>query len=315
MVQDVVEDISYTPQEVAKILKISKFTVYELIKRGELPAYRVGRKVRVDASDLEAYKRKTKKIFDQEYPDNYSSARGLFPANEGLIISGQDVVLDILTRHMEKQMPNIYFLRQYVGSIDGLIALYLGKANAVAVHLWDSDSDDYNVPYVRRILPGQKTLLINLVYRTEGFYVAAGNPKNILDWQDLTKKGVTFLNREKGAGARILLDEKLKLLNIDSDKINGYENEELSHLAIASSVAQGRVDVGLGIEKAAFQVEGVDFIPLQKERYDLVIKKDDLQKEHFKLLLATLKSQEFRNEVEGIGGYDTSAMGEIIAQL
>ncbi|MFZ7104165.1 MAG: substrate-binding domain-containing protein [Peptococcaceae bacterium] len=310
-----VEDISYTPQEVAKILRISKFTVYELIKRGELAAYRVGRKVRVDASDLEAYKRKTKKIAGNEYQNNCPLEADFFPVSEGLIISGQDVILDLLTRHMEKQMPNIFFLRQYTGSIDGLIALYKGKANAVTAHLWDSDTDDYNIAYVRRILPGQKTVIINLVYRMEGFYVAVGNPKKILDWPDLLKSGVTFLNREKGAGARVLLDEKLKVLGIDADKIDGYEHEELSHLAIASAVAQGKVDVGLGIEKAAFQVKGVDFIPLQKERYDLVIRKEDLGKNHFKLLLATLRSADFRTEVDGMGGYDTSEMGKIIAEL
>ncbi|BBB91468.1 MAG TPA: helix-turn-helix transcriptional regulator [Methylomusa anaerophila] len=308
------EDVSYTPEEVAKILKISRFTVYELIKRGELTGYRVGRKVRVEASDLEIYKSKTKGN-QPAVTATDRRAEALFCTSEGLIVCGQDAILDALTRHMEKKMPNLHFLRNYCGSLDGLGALYRGTANAVTAHLWDSDSGEYNIPYVRRMLPGHKTVIINLVYRMSGFYVAKGNPKNIRDWLDLTKSGVRFVNRERGSGTRVLIDEKLRVLGIDSRQIDSYDREETSHLAVASCVARSEADVGVGTEKIALQVKDIDFIPMQKERYDLVIRKEDMDKPQFRSLLDVLRSTTFRNEIAGMSGYDISRTGEIIAEV
>ncbi|MDT8902166.1 substrate-binding domain-containing protein [Anaeroselena agilis] len=308
------DTISYTPEEVAKILKISRFTVYEMIKRGDLTAYRIGRKVRVEAPDLEVYIKKSKSLSSAAQAPATKPAEAPAPAQEGLIICGQDVILDILTRHLEKTLPYARFLRSYAGSIDGLMALYRGTANAVTTHLWDSDSDTYNVPYVRRMLPGHRTLIINLAYRMEGLYVAKGNPKGITGWQDLAKPGVWFVNRERGSGARVLLDEQLRSLGIDHRDIAGYDREETSHLAVASSVARGEADVGLGIEKAAMQVREIDFIPLQKERYDMVIRKEDATKPHFQALITVLRSAAFRDEVAGMGGYDITQTGEILAE-
>ena len=310
------EDVSYTPEEVAKILNISKYTVYELIKRDELAAYRVGRKVRVDSADIEAFKRNSKNVtplaasvLPSASPSSYSSS------NEGLIICGQDMTLDILTRHLERKFPHVRFLRQNIGSIDGLMALYRGMANVVTAHLWDSDTNEYNTPYVRRILPGHRALLINMVYRTEGFYVAKGNPKKILTWKDLSRPDLQFVNRERGSGARVLLDEHLRIQEIAHRDINGYDNEEMSHIAVASKIARGEADVGLGIEKAAQQVNNVDFVPLQIERYDIVVRKEDIDKPYFQALLSILKSAAFRNEVLGIGSYDVTRMGEIMAEV
>lgn len=316
-------DVSYTPEEVAEILRISKFTVYELIKRGELLAYHIGRKVRVEGADIENYKRKSKGLDSLESPtpsplDPLAPTRGLkhsFSSDESLVICGQDIVLDILTRYLEKQFPQVHFLRRYIGSIDGLMALYRGLANVVTAHLWDSDTNEYNLPYVRRLLPGHPTCIINLVYRMEGFYVAKGNLKNITTWSDLTKPDVRFINRERGSGARVLLDEQLRILGIRHQDILGYGDEEMTHLAIASKVARGEADVGLGIEKVAMQFINLDFIPLHKERYDLVIRQEDLERPHFQALMSILKSPSFRNEVIGIGGYDISRMGEIIAEM
>lgn len=313
------ENISYTPVEVANILKISKSTVYELIKRGELAAYHVGRKVRVEEIDLEKYKQKAKGMTPLAPLSSPSSTETLInrhiPSEEGLIICGQDIVLDILARHLERKSPHIRFLRQYIGSIDGLMALYRGIVNVVTAHLWDSDTNEYNVPYVRRLLPGHRAVIINFVFRTEGFYVAKENPKSIRTWTDLTRPEIRFVNRERGSGARVLLDEKLRIQGIDHRCINGYIDEEISHIAVASKVARGEADVGLGIEKAAQQVNNIDFVPLQKERYDLVIRKEDIEKPHFQALMSVLNSTAFRNEVLGIGSYDVTNMGQIIAEV
>ena len=305
---------SYTPEELAKILKITRFTVYEMIKRGDLPAYRIGRKVRVEAPDLDAYIKKSKGAIGLALNMNEPVKESSQISPDELVICGQDLSLDILTRHLQKELPHIRMLRNYIGSIDGLLALYHGKANVVTTHLWDSDSDTYNTPFVRRLMPGHRTLIINLVYRTEGFYVIKGNPKNIREWVDLCKPGIRFVNRECGSGARVLLDEKLRIYNIDRERISGYADEEMSHLAIASRVARGDADVGLGIEKAALQVKELDFVPLQKERYDLIIRREDAGKPTFQALLSTLRSASFHNELRGMGGYDLTRTGEIIAE-
>ena len=308
------ETLTYTPEELAKILKITRYTVYEMIKRGDFPAYRIGRKVRVEAPDVEAYIKKSKgpsavlpAMFDRTEEAPVASP-------DEIVLCGQDAMLDTLTRHMQIKLPQVRLLRNYIGSIDGLMALYFGRVNAVTTHLWDSDTDTYNTPYVRRLLPGHRTRIINLVYRIEGFYVAKGNPKNIQTWQDLLQPGLRFVNRERGSGARVLLDEKLRINNIDRKQITGYEHEEMSHLAVASYVARGEADVGLGIEKVALQVKELDFIPLQKERYDLVIREEDAEKPQFKALLAVLRSKSFQSELLGMGGYDLTHTGQLMAE-
>ena len=309
------EPIPYTPEEVAKILKISRFTVYEFIKRGELTAYHIGRKLRIEAADLDIFMKKTKGTNQPASQPTDQMATIPLSSQDGLIIYGQDAALDVLTRHLEKQMPHVRFLRSYNGSMDGLIALYRGTANLITTHLWDGDTGEYNTPYVRRLLPGQRALIINLVYRQAGFYVAPGNPKNLKDWSDLIKPDIRFINRERGSGARVLLDEKFRQLHIDPRSIPNYSQEETSHLAIASAVARGEADVGVGIEKAAMQVKNVEFIPLQKERYDLVLLRHDLDKPHFQLLLSILRSSAFRKEIAGMGGYDVSQMGDVMAEV
>lgn len=310
-----VETLSYTPEEVAKILKITRFTVYEMIKRGDLSAYRIGRKMRVEAPDLEQFIKSGKAAVAGHDPVQTVTGRTALVQDDELILCGQDVILDILARYVDRALPQSRVLRSYVGSIDGLMAMYHGRANAVTAHLWDSDFDVYNIPYVRRLLPGFRTLLINLAFRLEGFYVAKNNPKAITTWQDLVRPEIRFVNRERGSGARVLLDEKLRQLDLEPTLIRGYDCEERSHLAVASQVARGGADVGIGIEKAAMQVREIDFIPLQKERYDLIIRKADRERSIFAALLSTLRSQAFKEEVQGMGGYDLSQTGEIVAEI
>ena len=306
---------SYTPEEVSKILKISRFTVYEMIKRGDLAAYHIGRKVRVEAPDLEAYIQKSKKNSLALPAATPTPGDNLLAEPDSFIIYGQDIMLDVLTRHLTKALPHIRCFRNYAGSIEGLLALYHGSANVATAHLWDSDTDTYNIPYVRRFLPGHRTQVYNLAYRNTGFYVAKNNPKNIAGWQDLIRPDITLINREKGSGARVLLDEMLHTLAIDYRQINGYTREELSHLAVASCVARGEADVAVGIEKAALQVSGIDFIFQKKERYDLVLRKEDTEKPHFQTLLTIIRSNLFRNEIAGMGGYDLSQTGQLMGDI
>lgn len=307
------ENNSYTPEEVAQILKVSKFTIYEMIKRKELPAYHVGRRIRIEYNDLENFKKASKGISAvSAAPPAITSNTTIAQTGEQMIICGQDLVLDILTRHLEQECPQIHFLRKYVGSMAGLLALYQGTANLATSHLWDSDSGKYNLPYIRRLLPGYQTLVYNLVYRMAGFYVLKGNPKSIYTWKDLSRPDLKIINREYGSGARVLLDEQLYILNLDRNKLTGYEDVVTSHLAVASAIARGEADVGIGIEKVAFQVPEVEFIPLQQERYDLVIHKEDISLPHFQVMLKLLQSSVFKKEIQGIGGYDVSQMGQLM---
>jgi len=318
-----------TPQEVADKLKIAKNTVYNLIKRGELKGYRVGNKVRVDIKDVEAYINSTKtrsagvyrqqqqqKINNESSPsaEVYSSLQ-VNPSRAGsFVICGQDVILDILSRHLENHPNGVRALRSYVGSYNSLYALYNGNVDLASAHLWDGDSGQYNVPFVRRMLPGTPAVIINLAYRMQGFYVARNNPKGIKGWQDLNRSDIVFINREKGSGTRILLDEQLMKLRIPNSSIKGYNNEVTSHLAVASAVARGEADIGLGNEKAALQVKDVDFIPLQKERYDLVIKKEDIEKPPFRTVIEIIRSEAFKKELMGIGGYDLNDLGVVVGE-
>lgn len=314
------EENSLTPEEVAGILKISKLTVYEMVKRGELPAYRIGRKIRIEQRDVEAYIKQGKNIKMAEADINMLSkpqpSRQEYSFNSpGLVICGQDLLLDILGRHLEAHPQGCRAFRHNTGSFVGLFQLYQGKADMVGIHLWDSDSDGYNIPYVRRIVPGIPTLIIHLAMRMQGFYVARGNPLGIKGWEDLTRPELRFINREPGCGTRVLLDEHLYQMKLDRHAINGYKKEETSHQAIASAVARGTADVALGNEKAAMQVRGIEFIPLQKERYELVLRKEDIAKAEFQAVLDILSSPAFKNELEGLGDYGLDETGRIVAEM
>ena len=310
-----------TPQEVADKLKIAKNTVYDLIKRGDLNAYRVGKKIRVDEQDVEKYKNLTKR--SPIIPENnkeVDSKEEIYTASQiiqssSFVISGQDAMLDILARYLENHPGGIRSFRSYSGCYTSLYEMYMGNIPMTAVHLWDVDTNEYNIPFVKRMLPGIPVIIIHLAVRTQGFYVKKGNPKKISSWNDLKRNDLTIINREKGSGTRILLDGHLKLLGITSSNLPGYKRECTSHLAMASIIARGGADLGLGNEKTSQLVNGIDFIPLQKERYELVIKKEDMKIPHFKTIIEILQSEEFKSELDGLGGYDITETGNIIAEL
>ena len=321
-------DETLTAVEVAELLKITKNTVYELVKRGELPSYKVGKKIRIDKKDVENYINKQKKPKFDYINNNQITSIGettnsntkinvneqmKLNSDKTIVLSGQDIILDILAQHIEKSAYDVRVLRSNIGSYNSLYELYMGNVSISSVHLWDGDTDEYNKSFVRKMLPGISCILMNLAYRTQGFYVAKGNPHNIKSWEDLKKEGISIINREKGSGTRILLDEKLRLHNIDGESIKGYNTERMSHVSVASNIAMGEGDVGFGIEKAALQVDGIDFIPIQKERYDIVIKKSSLNSPIYQLIINIIQSEEFKKEIEGLGGYDLKEIGKILA--
>jgi putative molybdopterin biosynthesis protein len=309
------EKKALSTQEVADILQVSKSTIYDLIKKGKITSYKIGRKVRFTESDVQKFIAVSKK----EQSQVGCSASGIVQLqpcfrpqleNCGFVICGQDLILDILSNYMRNY--GITALRAYTGSYDSLIALYKGQVDVASAHLWDSEKDQYNVSYVKALLPGIPAVVVRFISRQQGLYVRKGNPKGLSSWEDFRRSDITMINREYGAGSRVLLDENLQRMGLCGKYVAGYQNMVQSHLAVASAVGRGDADIGVGTEKMAEQVESVDFIPLKKERYDLVVRKEDMDRPEMVTLLEIIRSEPFHKEFGSIGGYDITDMGEII---
>ncbi|MFD0048418.1 substrate-binding domain-containing protein [Actinomycetes bacterium NPDC127524] len=305
------KELSYTIEEVSQFLKVSKLTLYDLVKKGEMPVFRVGRQMRIDAKDLDNYinNHKTIQVPSHKNPVNDLRQDGTKDYHK-IVISGQDLVLDMLGKHIEKNSSFTSF-RSFTGSLNSLISMYNGEGDIVSLHLFDGDTGEYNLPYIKKILVSTPLILINLLSRKAGLYVKKGNPLSLTSWVDLNRDDVKIINREKGSGARILLDEQLRINKIPFSNIKGYEHEETSHLSVASAVSSGIADAGVGIEKAA-KIAGIDFIPLITEQYDLVILKTPKTEGLIHSVKAILSSMQFQSEVQSLGDYDTSQTGKII---
>lgn len=302
---------SLTTEEIAKRLKVSKLTVYDLIKKEVIPSYRVGRQVRVDEEDLLEYieRRKHGRVPERKpVTQSYQVSNEEIPGT--LVVNGQDISLDILVRYLSGKLTNRQVLRSHVGSLSSLIDLYRETEGIASVHLYDGDTDTYNIPYVKKILVGLPCVVFHFLIREVGFYVKKGNPKNITRWEDLKRKDVRFVNRERGAGIRVLVDEKLRLSRILPSEVDGYEHIAQNHTGVAAAVASDQADVGVGMKSIAL-LTNLTFIPLQREHYDLVI----LKKENYQELIGRVKTvladEKFRMELALVGDYDLTHLGEI----
>lgn len=229
--------------------------------------------------------------------------------NTVMLIGSHDVALDLLGGVIRRYSPGVRISSVNVGSLGGLTALKRGEAHAAGIHLLDETSGEYNVPYVRRYLPGTRVSLVTVAQRAQGFIVAKGNPHGISSVSDLCRPGVRFVNRQKGAGTRLLLDYLLKKEGIDPAKINGYQNEQFTHMAVAAAVASGTADAGLGILAAAKALD-LDFVPLHWELYQLCIPEETRHDPLVECMLQALNSEEFKAQMAALGGYDVTRTGE-----
>jgi putative molybdopterin biosynthesis protein len=224
-------------------------------------------------------------------------------------IGSHDITIDVLAQFLAAR--NRRLVSANVGSLGGLVALSRGESHLAGSHLLDPDTGEYNLKYIRQVLPDMPVKLIVLVSRQQGLLVLKGNPKGILSLKDLVRPEVTYINRQSGAGTRLLLDYQLRQLNLSPEHIRGYHQEEYTHLAVAAAIASGRADCGLGIAAAA-QALDLDFIPLYQERYDLVIPKRYYEDALLGPLLEVLKDQAFKDTVSGLPGYNIDQMGQVI---
>ena len=223
-----------------------------------------------------------------------------------LIIGSHDMSLDLLA-HMALPL-GIRVSSAHVGSLGGITALRRREAHASGVHLLDETTGAYNKPFVQRLLPGRDWVLVRVATRQQGLMVAPGNPLGIRGLQHL-QGDVTFVNRQKGAGTRVLLDHYLGLLGIDPRSIRGYDREEHTHMAVASAVKSGAADAGLGILAAA-RALGLDFVPVAQEPYEILVSRETSGSGAFQTLLGIIRSEEFKKGLQELGGYDTSDTGK-----
>jgi molybdate-binding protein/DNA-binding PadR family transcriptional regulator len=235
-------------------------------------------------------------------------------SNALVAIGSDDLVLDLLARFLTETHPEIQFSSRRVGSLAGLMALGEGRAHIAGLHLLDVESGEYNVPFVKHLMPEERVLLLHLAEREQGLMVARGNPKRIRSLKDLTRQHVRLVNRQRGAGTRLFLFHRLRQARIDPEAIAGFASEVPTHNAVAAAVAAGTADVGPGI-RAAAEAWGLDFISLGHERYDLAISRTIFDSPRLRAFLEVMHAGAFRQAAAAIRGYDVSRIGTIVADI
>lgn len=233
--------------------------------------------------------------------------------NTVIITGSHDNTLDLLADQVKMIRGDISISSSHVGSMGGLMAIRKGACHMAGAHLLDTEDGSYNISYIKKYLADEKVWVINLVMRDQGLIVPKGNPKRIASIEDLKSKGLSFINRQPGSGTRILLDYKLKALQISPADIKGYDNDEYTHMSVAVAVLSGRADAGLGIMAAARALD-LDFISVVTEEYDLIIPDRFYHTRKVQVMLETIRTRDFKERVTALGGYGTGDTGRVIYQ-
>ena len=226
-------------------------------------------------------------------------------------VGSHDNTIDLLANELMGLPTPLKLVSSHAGSMGGLTALKAGSALFSGAHLFDPESGDFNFPFIDRYLPDLDVTVVNLAVRHQGLLVAKGNPLNLAGVRDLTRDDVVFINRQRGAGTRILLDHHLKEADVSPRDVQGYDNEEFTHMAVAVNVLTGAAACGLGIHAAAKALD-LDFVPLARERYDLVIPTEFVDDPRVRTLLKTIRSDETHARIREQGGYETDLTGQIM---
>lgn len=227
-------------------------------------------------------------------------------------VGSHDMTLDLMAQFLSHS--NRRLASTNVGSLGGLVSLRRGEAHLAGAHLLDEETGEYNLAYIQQYMPEIPVKVVALVGREQGLLVQPGNPKRIMSLEGLVRPDVFYVNRQRGAGTRLLLDYHLDKMGIQQTDIKGYDQEEYTHLAVAAAIASGRADCGLGITAAAHAL-GLDFVPLFDERFDLVIPIMHYESPLLEPLLDLFHNSQFKEIVGGLPGYDIEPMGELIAEM
>lgn len=226
-------------------------------------------------------------------------------------IGSHDNILDLMANQLHRLKPPIRLSSAHVGSMGGIMAVKRGEAHLGGSHLLDEKSGEYNVSFIKRFLPDLPLLLINLCYREQGLIVARNNPEKIRSFDDIAGRKLSFINRQKGAGTRLLTDKILRDSGLDPDQIPGYDLEEYTHMNVAAAVSSGSVDAGMGI-RAAAQALNLDFVPIAEERYDLIVPAEFINDRRVQAALGLISESSFRKRVSALGGYSLRDCGSTI---
>lgn len=225
-----------------------------------------------------------------------------------LVTGSHDLIIDLLATAVRERNPELSLSSAHVGSMGGIVAVSGGRAHFAGIHLFDPESGEYNIPYVRRYLSSMETVLMTLAYRTQGWIVPKGNPDKVEGPSEIATQKLLFVNRQKGAGTRLLFDHLLKKSGIDKSEIRGYRREEHTHLNVAAAVAAETAQVGLGILPAAAAFS-LDFVPVGEERYDLLMTRSFYESPAGKLIGEIITNRDFIRKVENLGGYSMREAG------
>jgi putative molybdopterin biosynthesis protein len=230
-----------------------------------------------------------------------------------IMIGSHDNTIDVITNELKRRESRLHLSSSNVGSLGGLMAIRRNQAHLAGSHLLDVETGDYNFSFIQRYLKNVPVRLVELAKRQQGLLVRPGNPKSIQGIEDLSRPKVRFVNRQSGSGTRILLDYHLDKMNIPSEAIQGYSEDEFTHMAVAVNVLSGRADAGMAIYASAKALD-LDFIPIAEERYDLVVPETSWEDHKIQLLMEIIASQEFRRIVESLGGYDVRNSGACLGR-
>ena len=293
-------------KELAKFLGIHEKQVYALTAAQRIPGTRITGKwvfprkvveewIEANAkTGLEQAKQKTKRM---EY---------------ALLTAGSnDLILDLLQTQMKRSHPEFFMFSASVGSTEGLKALNTGYTDIAWSHLFDPKSGEYNIPFLSLYTPNIKPVVVNLFRREIGFVVAEKNPLGIKGFEDLTRKGVKFVNRQKGSGTRVLLDYHLKEMSVPTSEIKGYNNESYTHLEVGQSVQSKEANVGIATVAVA-NLFGLAFIPIREEQFDMILDQPTFFEPAVQAFIEVLRSKDFRKRVEKLGNYNFSDSGKIL---
>ena len=295
-----------TTKEVAKYLNINDKQVYSLIREGGIPASRATGKWLFPKKLVDEWIEATAR-------DGLARVRQRSDAVAGALLAAgsNDPLLDILQTTIRRRHPELYIFSANTGSSEGLAALNNGYTDIAWSHLWDPESGQYNTPFIPSRLPGIDAVVVNLFHRDLGLIIAPGNPLSIADVADLGKAGVRFINRQEGSGTRLFIDHHLQQADIDPAGIAGYENEVFTHLEVGLAVLSRQADAGVATGSVS-RLLGLDFIPLAKERFDMILAKETFFKKEVQGFIDTLRSDSFRQGVDRLGHYDFCDSGRIL---